>query len=576
MPKNPFVTIPAGPEWAQRAWWAAYLRNQQLEAERPDWRALAAVGVSRGLTHGIDGFFEGRAEGRKADNVFSLENLQQSYANDRQQTQLDAYFERQAAEEEAKRQAEFRKMLTLGAARKFMYGATQPVSMPQPDAVSHSTFGGEALFPQGGANPFAAAEPEPVPPSPMQGLFEDDIPTPMPTEPPSLPADDLSSYVGGATSVAPQPNRLVPGMKPSAVIAAMSPMAIGAMPHEELSTFLKSEQEKQPSAADLKTYKELILSLRRSGHHAEADAMALRVGLPAGLRPEPETAEEKAKRQAAEFQVQGTTSGVSSLTPEQATVGGYKDLIKPKPEEKPPNLTEGFMNWLVGPAGLRSVPEYMALPQADKKRIYEEYREFERKQQAGVAADVEASKLAVKQPAPQEAGVSFDRHKTAESALAQIFTLSKRVDLPKIAGGLAPLFNTISTTGQFNGIPIPESLRATLSNDEMKFLAALDNYADLVLRQRSFGSTTEGEMRRMFGFLATPGKTPQALLQSLGLQQDTLDTSRRILEEKFNQNRWIIPEDTTFLKARKLLRSKGLAFDDSAVTIFLQDNPGYK
>lgn len=114
----------------------------------------------------------------------------------------------------------------------------------------------------------------------------------------------------------------------------------------------------------------------------------------------------------------------------------------------------------------------------------------------------------------------------AQGQLNEMLRLAPKVNLPQIAGGLAPWVNSIAQTGKVGPIPIPPEVSGTLSAEQNRFLAMLQDYADQVLRLRSGAQINEQEFKRMLGFLASPDVRPDVLMQRLRLQQDFLRAKR--------------------------------------------------
>lgn len=135
----------------------------------------------------------------------------------------------------------------------------------------------------------------------------------------------------------------------------------------------------------------------------------------------------------------------------------------------------------------------------------------------------------------------FEAIDLAQGQLNEMLRLAPTVQLPQIAGGLAPWVNSIIQTGKVGPIPIPEAIRGTLSDDQNRFLALLLDYADQVLRLRSGAQINEQEFRRMLGFLASPDVTPQVIVQRLMLQQDFLKAKRGAMENALRSGGYRVP-----------------------------------
>jgi hypothetical protein len=135
----------------------------------------------------------------------------------------------------------------------------------------------------------------------------------------------------------------------------------------------------------------------------------------------------------------------------------------------------------------------------------------------------------------------FSNIDLAQGQLNEMLRLAPTVQLPQIAGGLAPWVNSIIQTGRVGPIPIPPAIAGSLSDDQNRFLAMLQDYADQVLRLRSGAQINEQEFKRMLGFLASPDVTPQVIVQRLQLQQDFLKGKRSALEGALRGGGYRVP-----------------------------------
>lgn len=148
----------------------------------------------------------------------------------------------------------------------------------------------------------------------------------------------------------------------------------------------------------------------------------------------------------------------------------------------------------------------------------------------------------IPQRTPEAQIKDFSNIDLAQGQLNEMLRLAPKVQLPQIAGGLAPWVNAIAQTGKVGPIPIPKEISGQLSDDQNRFLALLQDYADQVLRLRSGAQINEQEFKRMLGFLASPDVTPQVIMQRLALQQDFLKAKRRSMETTLQGAGYRYPE----------------------------------
>jgi|SRR5689334_5608431 len=142
---------------------------------------------------------------------------------------------------------------------------------------------------------------------------------------------------------------------------------------------------------------------------------------------------------------------------------------------------------------------------------------------------------------PEAALKDFQGIDLAQGQLNEMLRLAPSVQLPQISGGLKPWVNAIIQTGKVGPIPVPSELTGTLSDDQNRFLAMLQDYADQVLRLRSGAQINEQEFKRMLGFLASPDVTPQVIVQRLKLQQDFLRAKRQAMENTLGAAGYRVP-----------------------------------
>lgn len=163
---------------------------------------------------------------------------------------------------------------------------------------------------------------------------------------------------------------------------------------------------------------------------------------------------------------------------------------------------------------------------------------------AGASAGaVEAARLAVPNPMDVESGKVWRGLTNAMGVLDHMTGLigSGRVSLSRIAGGIKPWVNEIVQSGKIGPFPVPEGLLPSYSSEERQFLALLNDYADLVLRQRSGAQINEQEFKRMLSFLANEQVRPEVIIDRLGLQDRRLEREMGSLEQLLKSQRMIVP-----------------------------------
>jgi hypothetical protein len=570
---NPYVTIPAGPDWYQQQYYDAYLKSY-MQPQQPSWWEQMLAGLTHGLGQTapiMQRNFEAQAG---LDTRLQTETMQQQGAMDRLQWSTNAQLQKAQEMFQQQQQAALQKQLMEGMSQHaFLKGVSTPEMTPQPDLVSHATLGGEALFPQGGYEP--ASSPQSIPYSPDRADRMGDVGTSF-----TMPQATLGHMLDPATGL-PQPNG---GTFPAAGAGNMAGIAATAgIPQ----TGPPSASPSVVGGATLNT-PQAPLARQRSVQEVLAALGPAVVGIPDSLiknvlEMQKAPAADKLPAELVRIAVGEIEAGRPQNAMNILTKIGQPDLLTsttPKPKDAPapkdPPMTESYGQWLLANKPYASIPDYYAAPLAERQAAYKEYQDFVAKQQGDIAATAERTKLEVKQPAPQGAQDKFANLERSEAIMANINSLAKRVDLSRIGGGLQKTLTDIAMTGTYNGIPIPEGLRPTFSAEEIRLVQEMENAADLVLRLRSGGQTAETELKRMFSFLASGRMTAEAMKESLTMLQRALDTERRILTDQFNNNRWLVPSSTTFTKARQFLRANGKPYDDTAVEIFLKAQPNFQ
>jgi hypothetical protein len=564
---NPYVTIPAGPDWYQQQYYDAYLKSY-MQPQQPSWWEQMLAGLTHGLGQTapiMQKNFEAQAG---LDTRLLTEQMQQQGAMERLQYSTDAQLKKWHEIEQAKMLAEQQQQLMKGLTQHaFLKGVSTPEMMPQapgqmdipyhPDREDRAGYSTSAV-PTGYTASVGGAEPPTYdygqrPATTLDamtaiqaGQFPGRDTLPTATEQPPTAYTDILTQTAQTPNAAPLTGTAATATVPrdpiarqrsvQEVLAALGPAVVG-IPDSLIKNVL--EMQKAPAADKL-----------------PAELVKIAVGEIEAGRPQ------NAMNILAQI---GQPGLLTSTTPKPKDVPAPKD----------PPMTESYGQWLMANKPYASIPDYYAAPLAERQAAYKEYQDFVAKQQGDIAARTETTKLEVKQPAPQGALQGFTNLERTEAALGNIATLAKKVDPARIGGGMQKVLMDVATTGQWNGLPIPEALRAQFSPDEIRMVQEMENFADYILRLRSGGQTAETELKRMFSFLASGRMTSDALTESLKLLQRAVDTERRIQTDMFNANRWLVPSSTAFTKARQLLRNNGKPYDDTAVEIFLRDNPGF-
>lgn len=181
-----------------------------------------------------------------------------------------------------------------------------------------------------------------------------------------------------------------------------------------------------------------------------------------------------------------------------------------------------------------------------------------------------------KQPFEQPPATQQDKVNDSQVVLEQVADLSqltrnKNVDLKKIAGGIAPWVNEIARTKTFLGFPIPDTMIPQYTQEEMKFIAGLHDYADLVLRQRSGATIAPNELERMLKFLASPSSSPDQIRIMLDEAARKTEDKLHIIVDSWNKMGYRNPKEQMDVErtARGILRQNGLPYTRSAIEKFL-------
>jgi hypothetical protein len=157
------------------------------------------------------------------------------------------------------------------------------------------------------------------------------------------------------------------------------------------------------------------------------------------------------------------------------------------------------------------------------------------------AASVQLLAAGVPQRTPVETMRRIEDIDVAQGYVDEIKRLIPSVRLDKVVGGLRPVLNEKIQTGRLGFIPLPESVTKQLTPDENRFLSLVQDYADSILRVRSGAAITEGEMKRMVGFIPEQSATPQAFLARLDLQRDLLQSRREIIRNVTSESGYRVP-----------------------------------
>lgn len=217
--------------------------------------------------------------------------------------------------------------------------------------------------------------------------------------------------------------------------------------------------------------------------------------------------------------------------------------VSPEPKEPPaPTAARDFHAIARKQLGTNASPEDIS----ERARMLSEAAET--RVAATSAAAVERARLDV--PNPMDADMRKQWMGITDS-VGRLDTMTEllgsgKVNLKKIAGGIAPWVNEIVQTGRvglplIGEFPVPEALLPSLTREEYQFLSSLHDYADLVLRQRSGAQINEQEFKRMLTFLAHPGVRAEVIIERLALQDQRLEQSMKTVEHLLTSQRSIVP-----------------------------------
>ena len=195
-------------------------------------------------------------------------------------------------------------------------------------------------------------------------------------------------------------------------------------------------------------------------------------------------------------------------------------------------LTETVTNYLKADPAVTGKPTQAQVQRAIERS---EGALLDRSRQQGLAA----ANIPARTPEAEMKG--FKDLALAQSQLEELGRLTDKVNLPKIAGGLAPWLNKISETGRVG--PLPVDMRG-LAADDRRFLALTRDYADTVLRMRSGAQINEQEFARMLGFLPVEQATPATVRTRLTLQRDLLRARQDIQAQTLQAGGYRAPRIT--------------------------------
>ena len=195
-------------------------------------------------------------------------------------------------------------------------------------------------------------------------------------------------------------------------------------------------------------------------------------------------------------------------------------------------LTDTVTNYLKADPTVKDKPTQAQVQRAIERS---EGALLERSRQQGLAAGNIPART------PETEMKLFQNLALAQSMLDELARLTPKVNLPKIAGGLAPWFNKIAETGRVG--PLPVDMRG-LSGGDRRFLALTRDYADTVLRMRSGAQINEQEFARMLGFLPVEQATPATVRARLTLQRDLLRARQNIQAQTLRGGGYRAPEVT--------------------------------
>jgi len=201
---------------------------------------------------------------------------------------------------------------------------------------------------------------------------------------------------------------------------------------------------------------------------------------------------------------------------------------------KMPSLTGDIVNRLRATPGVdprNPTPEQVAKAITDHEAALTA-RAVDAARQQGLAAAQIPARTPVEQQKATESIVS------ARSQMTELARLAPAVNLPSLVGGIRPWANQIIQTGKIGPIPIPAG---SLTPEQNRFLALVQDYADSVLRLRSGAQINEQEFQRMLAFLMQPGVTADVFTARMQLQDDLLRVKQEIQAEVLRQSGYRAP-----------------------------------
>lgn len=432
MAANPYLTVPAGTPSQQALWLQSYYRNAALAqsyANQPTWQDYLAKGLTTGIAGGVQTYLDGVQDREKADNAYNLAFINQGGEMDRLQYAAGA----RSAEAEAQRRAAMRTTFLKGQAQTALWSGVQPQA--QPDVPDYGN----------------------------------------PLDPGAFPAYGMKS----------QPP--TPGMAVGDVLQGMGPLA-GYVGHEDIAAATKGQSDK---ISDIEKLMRMSQEAANRGDLMLAKEYARRAGYAhAQMTPDPKVVEERTAA-GARVGAAGLTSFDALPLGQRALMG--KEYMPAKPTApKEPNLTEGFMDFLVG-KGYESIPDFLARTSpADRERLQVAYKDDAEARQKRVQL---AGALNIDQrQRANKADEGINQLSTISAAVEAIEPVMRQVLEPGVLGRLKGGIKTpINQVLQFDPLRTQlESMSAGMIGNIARQInreVGVMTDQDIMRAQRAFGVT---------------------------------------------------------------------------------------
>lgn len=543
---NPFIEVPAGDPAFQRAYLAAVMQAQEYQykaalaqANQPTFGTAFGRGLARSIPASIneylDYLFNSQLLEQRGRQAMAHEQMQQQAAMDKQRMIEEAATRRALLGDTLKSQQAIQQQTALGGALGDWFRQMQPSTSQVPTGayeVGPLRAGPETSFYEG----------------PVPGVSSESLTVPESAVVPTLgPLIDVSTLAprrepieeGRRPVLGPEMRTETrPGLSPVAAFTALDAAQRGVIgsKYGDLITDLADPTARPKREAALR-------EAQAKADAAQQDAIIKGAQAAVADRTQAADADKKAadaqdaavKAERARLEVDAFKRALAG-GPLSETERALLGIKEPAERILPSTATmNDYLGTVLGIVTPEDKATYLkTLDPTGRQKLQAEFLAWagaaERSRQAGR----EQGREGLEQPP----AASMDRYRTSVDAskmLNDMLALSEKVDLRKIAGGLKPIFNEIAQTGLFAGLPVPESIRPTLTGEEMQFLALLNDYADQVLRIRSGAQINEEEFRRMLRFLASEHVTPETMRERLTLQDRRLDQQIESLETLWSQ-----------------------------------------